>query len=203
MSFLSAFFEFILRLDQKLFYLINHLRLDVFDRILPLFSDETLIRIFYIATGLVLWKKFSLKKCMMIWFFLIVGYLWVDFSASKILKPIFKRERPFLVNENLYYYSNQKFNYLEKPVTKKASYAFPSGHASNVGFASFYLGLFYKKFLFLWISFMLLVGWSRIYLGHHYPLDVVGGYVWGFLWALIIYKLVQRFIPSKTPYPKP
>lgn len=203
MSFLNAFFDSIVRLDLKLFYLINHAKLGVLDKILPIFSDETLIRIFYLVTGLILWKKFSLKKCARIWFVLVVGYLWVDFSSSKILKPIFKRERPFLVNKDLYYYSNQKFNYLEQPVIKKTSYAFPSGHASNVGFASLYLGLFYKRFLPLWTGFTLMVGWSRIYLGHHYPLDVIGGYVWGFLWALITYKLVHRFIPSKIPYPKP
>lgn len=202
MSFLNVFFDSIVRLDQKLFYLINHAKLGVLDKILPIFSDEILIRIFYLITGLILWKKFSLKKCVIIWFVLVVGYLWVDYSSSKILKPIFKRERPFLVNKDLYYYFNQRFNYLEQPVIKKASYAFPSGHASNVGFASFYLGLFYKKFLPFWIGFMVFVGWSRIYLGHHYPLDVIGGYVWGFLWALIIHKLVRRVILSEPPYLK-
>lgn len=103
------------------------------------------------------------------------------------LKQIIQRPRPDIM-----------------PSVVETSYSFPSGHAMNS--SVFYLTIaFYtyhftrKKKLSLVVTggaivLLLLIGFSRVYLGVHYPSDVVAGYVVGVWWlttAILISKSVS------------
>ena len=55
--------------------------------------------------------------------------------------------------------------------------SFPSSHAANIGAAAFLLGWRYRRAWFVAALVAFLVGYSRVYLGVHYPFDVMGG--WG------------------------
>lgn len=180
--------------DIQLFYLINHFKFPFLDFILPLFSNCLFINVFYILASLFLLTKYNLKKYLIILFFMIIGFLLVDFSCARILKPAFKRERPFVSIENVYNYSGNKFEHLKKPIEKKASFSFPSCHASNSSFSSFYLSFFYPGLALILYPFFILVGWSRIYLGVHFPLDVLGGWILGFTFALVFYKICKLIL---------
>ncbi len=68
--------------------------------------------------------------------------------------------------------------------------SFPSNHASNT--MAFALAF---TFIFSWaawilIPFSLLVGYSRIYCGAHYPLDVIAGWIIGATWSTILYSIL-------------
>ena len=81
-------------------------------------------------------------------------------------------------------------------------YGFFSGHASNSMAAAIFAGLMLKNTskyiiygLILWAMAM---GYSRIYVGVHYPLDVLCGMIFGAFTGLMFYKLNLYFISLKT-----
>jgi len=92
------------------------------------------------------------------------------------------------------------------PLINETSYSFPSGHAMNsfvfyttVSFYSFRFTR--KKKLSIFISFasllmILLIGFSRVYLGVHYPTDILAGYFAGLAWfatAIFMEKTIFFF----------
>lgn len=82
-------------------------------------------------------------------------------------------------------------------------YGFFSGHASNTMSAAIFIGLTLKKrfkyLLYILIFWAILMGYSRIYIGVHYPLDVLLGMLFGILTGTLFYKLSVYFIAKLKP----
>lgn len=99
--------------------------------------------------------------------------------SSEVLKAIYDRARPDLVTHGGYAYSQ----------------SFPSGHSTMAAATFFTLATVVasvearkrtKALIYgLAITFVVLVGVSRVYLGVHWPTDVVGGWALGAVWALL------------------
>lgn len=177
------------RFDQTLFYLINHARFPFFDVILPFFTSSYAFLLFLFAFLVAVlplaWRK-SVRTIVVAFFFLVLGYGISDLSCSRILKPIFGRERPFASLERVYYYTPEgKFVFLEKPINKKTR-SFPSCHATNAGFLTVYTFFLMRQTLFLTLPTAILIGISRVYLGHHFPFDVLGGFFFGSILGIFL-----------------
>ncbi len=101
----------------------------------------------------------------------------VSLSFNGIIKNIVKRPRPFAGGEITCV--------REETAT---GYAFPSGHTQTFATGSFAFAVYFKK---LWIFvcsviFTLLIGFSRMYLGAHFPSDVIVGAILGFVFAYLL-----------------
>ncbi len=90
------------------------------------------------------------------------------------------------------------------PATIETSSSFPSGHATFsmalYGFLTYFLCKHYPKYSPLFITLgsllILAIAFSRLYLGVHFPSDVVAGLTLGALWLLIGIEVTKRFLTT-------
>jgi len=103
-----------------------------------------------------------------------------DPVSSQIFKPLLHRPRPchpdFFVNS-----AHMLFGF-------KSSLSFPSSHSTNMFALAFIFTKFYPSRWLVFFSFAALIGFSRIYVGVHYPGDVLGGALLGIIIAWIVYE---------------
>lgn len=100
---------------------------------------------------------------------LIKGFV-LNFIIYKLIKNSVKRRRPFILFEDIIS--------LVKPPDK---YSFPSGHTSTAVMFSIIISSFYPFLTVFMTVYSLLVAFSRVYNGVHYPLDVFAGSALGII----------------------
>jgi undecaprenyl-diphosphatase len=98
----------------------------------------------------------------------IVLFALTDQVSSHLIKPLVARPRPCHTVEGV------RLLY-----SCGATYAFPSSHAVTTMAAAFFFGLLYRRILWPLFFLSVIVSYSRIYLGIHYPLDTLGGWMIG------------------------
>jgi membrane-associated phospholipid phosphatase len=105
-----------------------------------------------------------------------------DITSSSIIKPMVQRVRPC------------NTNFLKKEVTVLVpcgvGYSFPSSHAANhFAIAGFVTGTLFRKHKWIWWIWAASVAFAQVYVGVHFPLDVLGGALLGIgigYWVLVI-----------------
>ncbi len=124
------------------------------------------------------WQEFKT----LLWMSATVGV--TDIFAAQILKPWIGRIRPCKVED------------LVRIVDGCAgSLSFPSNHAANAAaFAVFWFLWKGPRFGVLALACMTVVGFSRVYLGNHYPSDVLGGFLLGTVVAVLSFSLHRKFL---------
>jgi len=102
-----------------------------------------------------------------------------DPLARRVIKELYPRDRPC--------HTVRPFAHKANPDTRlvpgeecPGSPSFPSNHASNMGALAVVCWWFtHRRIRWLWFLLPLVIGYSRIYLGYHYPSDVIGGWLLG------------------------
>ncbi|MGD6781092.1 phosphatase PAP2 family protein [Sutcliffiella horikoshii] len=121
-------------------------------------------------------------------------FLWANLVGVRLLntfvKTIFSRDRPSLDH-----------------VVDAGFYSYPSGHSMNsMAFFGAIAFLCYIKIKQTWLRNILmtgcfvligLIGLSRVYLGVHYPLDVLGGFSMGASWLLFLTGIYLKVVHNK------
>ncbi len=176
--------ETLAQIDQKIFLSLNHLRCPLLDLTMPFFSNEKAIYAFFIFFSLVLcWQKGP--KVLLISVMTLLLVLISDFVCGRVAKPAFGRKRPYCAQAEVYIRQGEKYLLLNKPLYQKKCLSFPSCHASNVACAATIFSRLAPGLTPIFWGFTLLVGYSRIYIGAHYPLDVLAGYLVGTIIGLL------------------
>ena len=137
-----------------------------------------------VVLGVILW----IRGDRWVFVLLLIVLAFSDFTTL-ILKKTFVRPRPCHALEGI-----------RLLVGCGSSYSFPSAHAANIFSTMGLLSLNYHRCAPFLITIAFLVAYSRIYMGVHYPFDVVSGMVLGSAYALVFFKLQKRFIPRVDKY---
>tara|TARA_B100000123_G_C25672908_1_gene402827 strand:+ start:288 stop:866 length:579 start_codon:yes stop_codon:yes gene_type:complete len=102
---------------------------------------------------------------------LIVSLSLTDLLCAQILKPYFERLRPSHLNL-------EQINLL---VSKGGKWSMPSNHAANMFSLAIILSNFYSRYKTFLIFLAIIISFSRVYVGVHFPGDVIVGGVIGYL----------------------
>jgi undecaprenyl-diphosphatase len=182
--------EELFALDQGLFLFLNQMGTQTFDGFWMMMTHKATNISLYLLLALLYLKQTRLKSFLILLLTVALLILITD-QVTNLFKYGFERLRP--CHEPA----------LEGMVRLvKAScgglYGYFSGHASNsFALAVFFSGIFgckYQKLPFLLLFIAFLVAYSRIYIGVHYPLDVLSGMAFGSLVGMLFYQLWRRII---------
>ena len=180
-----------LDLDVSLFYWINsHFQSPMMEKFMGFLSLKQNFLVPGVIVALAIIWAYRWRGFM----FLITAGIFVglnDFISHQLIKETVARPRPCHVLEGL--------NHL---AFCSNSFSFPSNHASNTFTFATLSALCFKYTVLLVYALALLIGYSRVYLGVHYPSDILGGFicgiVMGYLGYLFYQKLLNRIRPSPS-----
>jgi len=171
--------EFLLNIDTAIFHFINRgLSNPIFDFMMPLFHHEKyfipLLITFWILA--ILYDKPNRWKLICI---IPITILFVD-QTGLFIKKIILRPRPWACLDSII------IHHLVNPSGTNLS--FPSNHAANSAALATIFSLIYynKRFIFWFLA--ITVMFSRIYIGVHYPIDVIFGGIIGIFYGLLFIK---------------
>jgi undecaprenyl-diphosphatase len=176
--------EALLGWDERLFRLINEGWLHpVLDHVMPLVTDARNYLIPFMLAGIVILYVGRLRGVR----FLILATVSVvvaDAISAHVFKQAFLRVRPCIALEGV----RQLVGCVNSP-------SFPSNHAANAAALATLAALSMPRLWTSAVALAMLVGYSRIYVGTHYPLDVLAGGVLGLAIALVLSGIMTLLWP--------
>lgn len=159
----------LLSLDQQLFLILNHLPHNpVFNFLGLALSGVGTLGIIWFVLGIVLFLREEKKDH---WFFapLVLSGLGTLVFADGMLKPLVARLRPTVEMGAIILGG------------ASSDFSFPSGHATMAFAGAVVLSHTEPKWKWFFYLLAIGIGFSRIYIGKHYPLDVVAGAILGII----------------------
>ncbi|MCB9195200.1 MAG: phosphatase PAP2 family protein [Flavobacteriales bacterium] len=177
-------------IDRNLLLTINSGHTPFLDQLMWLISEKYFGIPFYLLFLYLAYRTFGTRGMLL---FLFLGVLCIgttDLSSKYLFKEIFLRYRPshnVELQDQLHYVNNYH----------GGTYGFISSHSANLfSITSFALFAFWneskKGLLLLIVLFPMIVAYSRVYLGVHYPSDVIVGAFWGILIGWISYRIFDN-----------
>jgi undecaprenyl-diphosphatase len=186
--------EELIQLDKDLLIFLNNLGSDQWDGFWLIVTKQIywspiFLVVFYFIIKKIGWKQFGILVLFLAALILVTDQL------TNLCKWMFERLRP--CNDP----TLEGLIRMKEGWTRK-SFGYFSGHASNSMATTTFIFLLFRKhfkYLFLLFLFPLIFAYSRIYLGLHFPADIISGYIFGIFMGTIFYRIYKIMQPKYFP----
>jgi len=178
--------DFLINIDTQVFYFVNLKLQNGFLDFLMVFLTQRSNWMIPLWIGWLVLFIFGKKKGRIVALLLLLTIAASDQVSAQLIKKWVGRIRPCNVLDNVHLL-----------VSCTQAFSFPSAHASNLFASATLLSRTYKTLTPLFLIIAFLVSFSRIYVGVHYPFDVLAGGILGFVLASLI-LFVFNFINTRT-----
>lgn len=180
--------DIIISIDHNIWYYIHTLwHNDILDAILPYMRNQWTWAPLYLFLAIYMPLNYGKKGIMWCVFFLLTFSL-SDYISASVFKPYFHRVRPCNDPELI------RMMHLLVPCG--SGYSFPSSHAANhfalAIFSAISLQSVVKKIWLITLCWALLVAYSQVYVGVHFPLDVIAGGLLGAVAGIVTGRVFNR-----------
>ncbi len=177
--------------DINLFLFLNGFHSAFSDKIMLFISGKYSWIPLYLFIVFLIFRKFNFERAIPVIISIILLIILSDQTSVYLFKFIFLRFRPC--------YNPDISDIVYTVYMPGGKYGFISSHASNSFALAFFTSLLFKNryysvIIFIWA---VLIAYSRIYLGVHYPADVFFGAIWGMFLAYLIYRITKKFIKKE------
>lgn len=184
--------EQLISLDHEVFVFLNNLGNSNWDKFWLIVTNKLTWIPLYLLLIFLLHRTFSTKQTLYILFLVALMILFADQFAN-LFKYGFERFRPC-------HDVTLQGHFRGVDCEHRGRFGFYSAHASNSMALAVFIGLILKtrfKYILTFLVFWaILVGYSRIYVGVHFPGDVFVGFIFGVLTGLLFFYIYQKFLPK-------
>lgn len=186
-------FDQLIQFDQHLFYAVNQgLSNPFFDWLMPLLRNRYFWSPVYLFLAVFLIRNYGKTGWILLLFFAITFSV-TDFFCSAIVKPAIERLRP--CNDP------QLQDEMISLIACGSGYSFPSTHAANhFALGMFLITTFYHKWKWILpvcLLWAISISFAQVYVGVHYPLDIIAGGILGGMIGYVTATVFIVFQPSR------
>lgn len=195
--------DYLSELDKNILLFFNGIHSPFWDYFMSAFTGKVIWVPMYATVLYLLLKNFHWKIALCYLAAIILTIVFADQMCNSIIRPLVGRLRPSNPENpiaDLVYIVNGKYG---------GGFGFPSCHASNsFGFAALLICLFRKRWLSIFIILWAFTNsYTRLYLGLHYPGDLLAGAILGGLGGWLIYIILHKFstlinVPKRELHPE-
>lgn len=182
--------DYLLQLDTDALLAVNGAHTDWLDPMMKMLSGRQIWVLLYVVIAGVMWRTFGWERTLIAVIGAGIAVGLSDFTCASIIRPFAERFRPSNPDNPISPLVHIVDGY------RSGAYGFPSCHAANTLALAMFTTLVFRR----WSYGLLIFAWaamqcySRMYLGVHYPGDLLAGGCIGMALAGLVYLPISRYI---------